>query len=318
MGTERAMMYYSEREDVEWSRDNTEICEAAWDAVRSLIVSRIADGSFGREYPEKCEDDGIVGTDADVLQSAMMAEIPNLHGGSPRVISGDYELPDVTVPPPYPWQRGPEDMPRTPDILDMIEFCWHHISKPSQGRYHSFPDHYHLRFDVEEGQQKFCEDINRIFHHYSIAYKLTEGGRIKRLVPPVLQKLATAHFHTGDSELDRMLETAYRKFLDSHGETRREALDSLWDAWERLKTLGEGQNKRSQVAALLDATAGSSAPKLREALEKEARELTWIGNNLQIRHSETNQERIAKDEHIDYLFYRLLSLIRLILRFLQN
>ena len=73
-------------------------------------------------------------------------------------------------------------------------------------------------------------------------------------------------------------------------------------------------DKKAQVTALLDVTAGSSSPKFREALEREAGELTWIGNNLQIRHSETSQERLAETEHVDHLFHRLLALIQAILR----
>ena len=65
---------------------------------------------------------------------------------------------------------------------------------------------------------------------------------------------------------------------------------------------------------MLDATSGSESPKFREALEEEARALTDIGNDLTIRHSETDREQLAKSEHVDYLFYRLYSLIHLILR----
>ena len=311
------VLYYSEREGGERPRDNNEISRAAWGGVQALISSRIKDGSFGSGFPDTCEDYNSVsiGTDADALQKAMQAEIPDLQGDPSQDTSDSWGI-SMT---PSPWQLAPEDMPRTPAVLDMIEFCWRHISKPVSRDYHSFFKHDHLHFDdqsVRRGRREFREDINRIFRRNGIAYELTGEGNIERLVPPVLQELVTAHFQTGDSELDQMLETARRKFLDPHVETRREALGSLWGAWERLKTLGEGQNKRAQITALLDATAGSPAPKFREALEREARELTWIGNSLQIRHSETNQEKITKDEHIDYLFYRLLSLIRLILQFL--
>ena len=65
---------------------------------------------------------------------------------------------------------------------------------------------------------------------------------------------------------------------------------------------------------LLDATAGSPSSQFRDALEREAKELTGLGNNLQIRHSETTQERLTKDVHVDYLFHRLFSLISVILR----
>ena len=120
--------------------------------------------------------------------------------------------------------------------------------------------------------------------------------------------------NTGDAELDRLIGTAQRKFLDPNPETRQEALEALWDAWERLKTLDGPGGKRARATAMLDKTAGKSSPKFRDALDREAIALTDIGNSLRIRHSETNQEIIATNEHIDYLFYRLLSLIQLVLR----
>ena len=83
--------------------------------------------------------------------------------------------------------------------------------------------------------------------------------------------------------------------------------------WERLKTLDGQGDKKAQTKAMLDATAGTSSPKFRDALEREAKEVTDIGNSLRIRHSETSQEKLASSEHVDYLFYRLFSLIRLIL-----
>ena len=91
------------------------------------------------------------------------------------------------------------------------------------------------------------------------------------------------------------------------------ALEALWDAWERLKTL-DGPDKKVQITSILNRIADSSSPKFREALEGEAKELTRIGNNFQIRHSETNQERLFRSEHVDYLFHRLFAFILVILR----
>ena len=120
-------------------------------------------------------------------------------------------------------------------------------------------------------------------------------------------------FNTGDAELDRMLETARRKFLHPAESVRREALEKLWDAWERLKTIEPGKDKPSQVTALLDRAGGSSWSKFREMLEEEAKELTRVGNTFQIRHSETSQESLRASNHVDYLFQRLFSVIRLLL-----
>lgn len=285
-------MYFSEREKGELPRAQEEIGIWVWEGIEELVDGRIYDGSFGANYPTPCPDgEGITGTDAAAFWRAIRAEIPNM--------------------------RHLEDnsLPQTLDILDMIEFCWRVIGTPIRHGYHEYFKHYHLDFNIEEGRHKFREDINRIFRRNGLAYQLTENGQIERLAPPVLsEELASGHFRTGDDELDFLLEKARSKFLRADEAIRREALDTLWDAWERLKTLGNGSDKKFQVTSLLDDTAGSSSSKFRKALEKEARELTEIGNAFQIRHSETNQERLVRSEHVDYLFHRLFSLIYLILR----
>ena len=128
------------------------------------------------------------------------------------------------------------------------------------------------------------------------------------------EELVAVEFNSGDAELDQMLENARRKFLDPDPGVRREALEKLWDAWERLKTLGIGSNKKVQTGDILDRAAGASSGKFRKVLENEAKELTWIGNNLQIRHSEVTQEGLAAASHVDYLFHRLMAFVLLILQ----
>ena len=189
------------------------------------------------------------------------------------------------------------------------------MGKPIKIGTHSFFRHDHLEFDVEAGRDEFRNEIETIFRRNGNAYVLTEEGRIERLMPLAFQSiLVESDFDTGDAELNRLLSTAQRKFLDPRPETRREALESLWDAWERLKTLDGQGDKKAQAQAMLDNAAGTSSPKFRDALDREAIELTGIGNSLRIRHSETNQEMLATSEHVDYLFYRLFSLIQLVLK----
>ena len=286
------MTYFSEREKGELPCDKEEIDNRVWQGIEALVDGRINNGSFGENYPTLCPDgEGITGSDGDAVWRAIAAVIPNLR------------------------HRADGRPPQTLDILDMIEFCWRRIGKPNRKDYHQYFKHHHLDFNIEQGRNEFRDDINDIFRRNGLAYELTDYGQIERLAPPVLrEELASVQFRTGDNELNRMLETARGKFLNHDEVTRREALESLWDAWERLKTLGKGSDKKSQVTALLDDTAGSSSPKFRKALEQEAKELTSIGNSLQIRHSETNQERLARSEHVDYLFHRLFALIHVILR----
>jgi hypothetical protein len=64
--------------------------------------------------------------------------------------------------------------------------------------------------------------------------------------------------------------------------------------------------------AILDKSA--SEPVLRERLEIEARELNFIGNNLMIRHTEVGKPPIVESAQVDYLFHRMFSMIRLLLK----
>ena len=134
------MTYFSEREEGECPRENADIGEGAWGGIQALLRARIADGSFGASYSETCPDGG--GPES-AFWLAMRGENPALQQ---NVL---YDL--------------SEEPPRTLDILDMIEFCWRCIGKPIRGSYHDFFKHYHLRFDVEAGQDEFCDAINRIF-----------------------------------------------------------------------------------------------------------------------------------------------------------
>ena len=286
------MTYFSEREKGVLPREKEEIDNRVWQGIEALVEGRINNGSFGENYPTLCQDgEGITGSDADAVWQAIYAEIPNVQ------------------------HLGPAGPLRTLAILDLIQFCWQGVAMPIRKGYHEYFKHHHLDFNIQEGQNKFRADINRIFRCNGLVYELTEYGQIERLPPPVLrEKLVSVQFRTGDNDLNRMLETARRNFFDPDEATRREALKALWDAWERLKTLGSGSDKKSQAKALLDDTARSSSSKFRQALEQEATELTSIGNKFQIRHSETNQERLARSEHVDYLFHRLFALIHVILR----
>jgi hypothetical protein len=58
----------------------------------------------------------------------------------------------------------------------------------------------------------------------------------------------------------------------------------------------------------------SAEPNFRQLLEEEAKELTAVGNNFMIRHTETTKIPIASSDHVDYLFQRMFAIIYLLLR----
>ena len=292
------MTYFSDRENGEKPRENEEINEQAWGGIQAEIASRVADGSFGKSFPENCPDgQGVTGNNRVNLRKAMLSRVPNLSNYSS-----------------FPWKGSAK--PPTLDILDLIEFCWKNIAQPEPWDYHDHFRHDHLQFDVEEGQEKFREAINEIFSRNGLAYELKENGQIERLASPVLrEQLASARFQTQDEKLNELLEKARSKFLTPHPDTRRESLEHLWDAWERLKSLGKGSDTKNQITDLLMRASGEDSPEFQKALDQEAKELNRIGNKFTIRHFKKEQKLpVKKDEHVDYLFHRLFSLVWMILK----
>lgn len=286
-------LYFSDRERGPRPRVAEAISPKVWLALRQLIANHIQDNSFGYRFPEMCSDGaGPCGCNAHSFTTMLLAEVPDLNDENPLYSDS---IPDPVV------------------ILDILEFCARAVGKPIERGYHPFMQHYHLAFDRDAGLADFVAAVNLLLARNGIAFELSSEGQARRIAPPGLrEELATAVFHTGDPVADALLEDARRRILSPHPNDRQDALEKLWDAFERIKTLEPGAGKPEQVRALLDRTA--SSPKMRQYLENEARELTAIGNNLRIRHAETSQEQIQQSEHIDYLFHRMLSFLRLVLR----
>ena len=136
--------------------------------------------------------------------------------------------------------------------------------------------------------------------------RLTEN----RVVPPILFDMMGALPSSGDAILDELIRDATARFKDPAPATRKEGLERLWDAWERLKSLEVGGNKRVSVKVLLDSAATGQ---FRSVLEAEATALTAVGNSFQIRHFEAGKHAIDEATHVDYLFHRLFALIHLLL-----
>ncbi len=268
------------------------IDDRLWAGLCSLISTRLGDGSFGFRFPEQCPDgNGPCGCDEQAFGKVLAAEIPWIE-----------------------WPLSPTETPENPVILDLLEFCAKAVGEPIQGAYHSFFRHHHLSWDREAGLRTFVADVNTLFQRNALAFELTSSGEARRLLPaPIADVIGWTLFETDDAETDQLLEAARRRFLSPKPEDRKDALEKLWDAFERLKTLESGANKRGQADALLDrvATPGSV---FRQALAREAMELTVIGNSFRIRHSEVTQEALTSADQVDYLFTRMFGFIRMLLR----
>jgi len=264
--------------------------ETTRNALLTLLSARIDEEWFGMSFPDKCGDGyAYAGTDLTKLRETM-----NGYG--------------LLWPHDISRQHPPDDG----HIFDLLEFSYEFAAEAKDPSYHSYMSHSHYTYDRAAGREKFAHDVNRIFERNGMAFEFTHG-QVIRIAPVVLhESLAVTVFKTGDTLLDELLEVSRHKFLHHALDVRRESLEKLWDAWERLKTIEAGKDKKASAKALLDKAA--TEPNFRSKLEQEARELTEIGNTFMIRHTETDKVPIVDSVQVDYLFHRMFSIIRLLLK----
>ena len=284
--------FFTDREYGPMPRHSETIEEALWLAIRGMIELKLDDGSLGYRFPAICSDAGRrpYGCDNDAFGAVLLAEVPWLE-----------------------WPLRRNELPSTPAILDLLEFCAMAVGKVRELSWHDFMDHYHVSWDHDAGLADFVVEVNRLFARNGIAFEMSVEGKIRRILPdPLAQAVAQARFATGDAEADRLLEAARLKILAPKHDDRSDGLEKLWDAFERIKTLDD-VNKKAGAAILLDYAARPGS-KLRASLDDEALALTRLGNTHRIRHSEVDQEPLETAAQIDFLFTRLFAFIHFVLK----
>jgi hypothetical protein len=287
---------FTERHGLTEPRVKEELDVELTKGLLTVIKAKISENLFAEQFPELCYDppNPPIGTDPQKLKEGLAAYSVIYPDDWPKYEDGDYS-----------W-------PTDPQLFDLIEFLYEHAGLPHGYSGHPFFVHDHLSFDQEKGRAKFEEDLNRFFERNGLAFELKQG-EVTRIAPTGLQEaLATTVFKTGDKTLDQLLETAREKLLNRSLDVRKEGLEKLWDAWERLKTVEPGKDKRAQATAILDRAA--KEPNYRKLLEDEALVLTGVGNNFMIRHTEMTKTAVVESAHVDYLFHRMFAMIRLLLK----
>jgi hypothetical protein len=282
---------FTERHGMTQPRVKEELDEQAAIGLLAIVRNRIEDNWYGFSFPLECEDGPIIGVNTTRMKNEIAA---------------------YSLIWPYDWPDQNDDVPTDAHVFDLVEFSYQYIALPEPYDYHSYYRHQHLNFSQEAGREGFSEDINRVFERHGIAFQLADG-EVRRIAPTGLQEvLAETVFKSGDADLDRLLQTAREKFLNRSLEVRKEGLEKLWDAWERLKTVEPGRDKKAQITTLINRS--STELNFRKQIDDEGNLLTWIGNNFMIRHTGTNKTPINESAHVDYLFHRMFALIRLLLK----
>lgn len=281
--------FYSDRFDTDGEEGESDLPEKTTKGLLSVFSTKVGQNWFAHAYPVNCPDGrGIYDTD----RSELFAQIEALIPGASATAIASANLPMLA-------------------IFDLLEFAVDNAAVPSNRSYHEFPEHYELSFDKRAGQEELSTEINRMLKRGDTGYHMTKGRVIERIGTPMVRRIhGTLRPDTGDEEADRLIKSALFMYKDKDPNQRKLAIQELWDAFERIKTLEEGKDKKAKINTLL---AHLDGREFRASVNQDMNDLTSFGNQFDIRHKETSTLSLSPD-HYDYVFVRLANVVTLLLQ----
>lgn len=282
-----------------------------FNALVGLVISKFDGDYFAESFPENCtEGNATCGTNKKAFSSRFDGD---MNGITWRFMLEYHYHSDDEL---YVSQL---QFPRTESVLEMLEFCFHFYQKPVKGPEHNRNNHHHLSFNhTDNGKQEFTEEMNRIFFRNKLPYLMSTEGKIKMHFPEGHERLLAQKVPDIETECAEFINQAVAFIRTPRIENHQLALEKLWDAFDRAKTLIDGKDKKESTEQLIN-LASHNNTNVTKMLNDEAKTLSNLGNNtFIIRHSETNKERLQHIEHIDYLFFRMYSLLSIFLYALKS
>ncbi len=282
------MELYRERTEGARPRVHENLPDATKRGIAAALMGALTQNMLAQLFPEYCPDgNAICGTDIWRATNTMQALIPELE-----------------------WP--PNESTSDGVLFDLIEFFATRVAAPENQHWHGFMRHYELEFDLRSGKKTFRNEINDMLRAGSTLFELTNQGKIERIGTPDLRAaILDLQPNTGDVELDALIIQSRELYRSPKLQDRQSGIEKLWDAFERLKTIEPGGDKKQKIAALL---AKISSEPLRQKVEEEMFALTKIGNEFRIRHHETDKHPVPGPEGQDYLYSRLSTLVIYLLK----
>lgn len=307
------MELYTDRYNEPKSRTSLKITASFWNGIVAVVEKYKANNLFSISYPQSCDDnDGIIcGLDPSLLNAAIKAHISNIKTPLSIIRDDSDELSLILG------EKDDKGLPETEDVLDLIEFLYLELSDIKIIGYHSYFQHNHIRAtDGNNAKRCFISDINGLFERNLLAYRINMDGKIERLLSENEIQLISSPLSTEDETLNGLIKYAFSQIRSTHIADRRLALEKLWDAFERLKTYDYPNTiKKNDSADKIISTISSASKPFDELLHAEFKALTDIGNTFMIRHSEKDKIDFSSDNQVDYLFFRMASVINLFLKY---
>ena len=94
---------------------------------------------------------------------------------------------------------------------------------------------------------EFQTDVNRILERNGIAFELVDGGGQTAWASDSTRRSAQRPSRKATDRWTRCWRMPRGKFLNRDIEVRRESLERLRDAWEPLRTLEQGRDRRRRL-----------------------------------------------------------------------
>ncbi|NLT06631.1 MAG: hypothetical protein GXY03_10020 [Solirubrobacterales bacterium] len=270
----------------------------SFETLRRLVISALdslrEQGYMQEAFGIECVDgdsDGTLGSDPD----AYFLRVIMREGVWPYWRSGQ-EFRPRGAPPEA--SQAPFESWDLDTLFDVVEVMHDLISKPIEGRYHSFNEcgwHYQT-FDKIEGQQVFRNEMNRVLRLADPPFELNEEGHLVERAPTEFRQLLEAPVPPG---------------------TEHDLITSRIDAaTTRFRARGASlDDRRHAVRDLADVLEALRRDMKNVMLSKDESELFNIANNFAIRHN-NRQQRGDYDRLIwlRWAFYVYLATIHAVLR----
>ncbi|MGI2851616.1 AbiJ-NTD4 domain-containing protein [Bacillus cytotoxicus] len=295
--------YFSDKELGKKELKSEKVTVSVFNGIVSLYKKY--QKNFSHDFPDTCPDnDMICGTDVQLLNATIKAQIP-----------------EMETPIDIKWDKDDDDIVDKYSLLDFIEFCYSIIVDINESYYHDYFKHFHIFFpETQNEKERFRNEVNQIFARNGLVFYLDKDGMIKRQLPTQMDYLLQhLNIRSKDDTLNKLVNSAIDNIRKPKEFDRQIALEKIWDAFERIKTFyDDNPKKKRNSAQKLISNIAEGTPEFDILLDSEFKTLTEIGNKFQIRHFETSKIKISSLKQIDYLFYRMISLIDLCMDKVNN
>ena len=251
-------------------------------------------------FPEMCLDGlGCCGMDYEKFYNNLLFEIPTLYK--------DQINKKIVKPKTVGYFKQADQYA----LLDFIEFLGQNCKNISysQKDYHSFFGYYHLNlYETDNIFKTFLQEIGNIFSKTGLLYTLTLKKIIKRVIENSIlsENMEKEIISIKESGTKELLEEAVNLFKQPNPNVNRVAVEKLWDAFERLKTYYVDLDKKDSATKIINDISG-----------KKTEFVTLFNDEFRIRHHETDKFDMIDNRHYDYFFNRCLSLISLVIKYLD-